>query len=275
MENTIVSVDWLHEHLDDANLVILDASQNSNKASIARNTEGFQILNARPLNLEHDFSDPTHKFPHMLPGNFQFEAACRKLGIHKSSKIVVYDDLGVYFSPRVWWMFKAMGHAAISVLDGGLPAWKNKGFPVESIQGYNGKKGDFEARFEADKVKDHQFITENLSSQTAIIIDARTANRFNGIDPEPRQGLRSGHIPKSINVPFQEVLINGKYRPKEELKSIFVGMNSDDKPLVFSCGSGVTACVVLLASELILKNPKAIYDGSWAEWGSNEANAVD
>jgi thiosulfate/3-mercaptopyruvate sulfurtransferase len=275
MENTLVSVDWLHEHLDDVDLIVLDASQNSNQASMVSNTSGFQIPNARPLNLEHDFSDPTHKFPHMLPNGFQFEAASRRLGIRKSSKIIVYDNLGVYFSPRVWWMFKAMGHASISVLDGGLPAWKNKGFAMEPIQGYKGEEGDFEAHFKAENVKDRQFIMGNLTSQTAMVIDARTASRFNGIDPEPREGLRSGHIPQSINIPFQEVLINGKYKPKEELKSIFVGLDSDDKPLVFSCGSGVTACIVLLASELILKNPKAVYDGSWAEWGSNEANVVD
>ncbi|MFC6101120.1 sulfurtransferase [Olivibacter domesticus] len=275
MENTIVSVEWLHKNLEEVDLIVLDASQKSNKANMESSGKNFQIANARPVNLEKDFSDPTHKFPHMLPSPLHFEAACRKLGINKSSKIVVYDNLGIYFSPRVWWMFKAMGHSAISVLDGGLPAWKNKGYPVEPVQNAYGKQGNFKATFIAEKVKDYTFITDNLTLQQAIVIDARAANRFNGLDPEPREGLRSGHIPGSLNIPFQEVLLNGQYKTKEELTKIFAPVGTDNKTLVFSCGSGVTACIVLLASELILKNAKAVYDGSWAEWGYYDKNIAD
>lgn len=275
MENTIVSVEWLHEHLEDLDLIILDASQKSNKANMESSGKNFQIANARPFDLEKDFSDPTHKFPHMLPSPRQFEAACRKLGINKSSKIVVYDNMGIYFSPRVWWMFKAMGHSAISVLDGGLPAWKDKGYRIEPVQDYHEKQGNFKANFIAENVKDYTFIADNLILQRAIVIDARAANRFNGLDPEPREGLRSGHIPGSLNIPFKEVLLNGQYKSKEELTKIFARIGSEDKTLVFSCGSGVTACVVLLASELILKNAKAVYDGSWAEWGYYSENITD
>lgn len=275
MENTVVSTEWLYKHFHDTDLIILDVSQKANAAGITGNVNGIQIKHARPFDLEGDFSDHTQSLPHMLQSEFQFEKACRKLGINKNSKIVVYDDIGIYFGPRVWWMFKTMGHEAIAVLNGGLPEWKTKGFPTENVQEYNSINGTFEAHFKSENVKDHTFITRNLKTQKALLIDARAADRFNGITPEPRSGLRVGHIPGSLNIPFQEVLLNGKYKSKVELAAIFVRAAASTKTLVFTCGSGVTACIVLLASALVIENPKAVYDGSWAEWGSNEQNLIE
>jgi len=173
----------------------------------------------------------------------------------------------VYSSPRVWWMFKIMGFDNISVLDGGLPNWVLQKYPVENFNETIFNQGDFEVNFRPEKVRSFDFVKKNLTSQNALVIDARSADRFNGITLEPRKGLRGGNIPNSINIPFQNVLEEGKFKSKEELLTLFNSYDIKNMPLIFSCGSGLTACIVLLASELVLENKKSIYDGSWTEWG--------
>jgi thiosulfate/3-mercaptopyruvate sulfurtransferase len=161
-----------------------------------------------------------------------------------------------------------MGHQNVAVLDGGLPEWINNDYPVEKIpENPIYAVGNFEAKFIPEFVKSKEQILENIQTKNAVLIDARAENRFKGIGDEPRPGLRSGHIPGSINIPYTQLLQNGKFLPKEELLTI---LKTDDKPLIFTCGSGVTACIDLIAYELIGKNPKSVYDGSWTEWGQLE-----
>ncbi|MGB0896017.1 MAG: sulfurtransferase [Flavobacteriaceae bacterium] len=266
MSSPLVSSDWLQKNLSDPNLIILDASQQDNKAGLVASSGNLQIVGARVFDIKNTFSCSNSPFPNTLLKLEEFQEKCRELGIHTSSKIVVYDNLGIYTSPRVWWMFKLMGFEDISVLDGGLPDWIAQGYPTQKPVQTLFKRGDFNAVFDSSKVRDFNFLTENLILKTALVIDARSANRFKGITPEPRKGLRGGHIPNSINIPYTEVLDHGKFKTPKQLIELFKRFEIKNHPLIFSCGSGITACILLLAAELALQNTKALYDGSWTEW---------
>ncbi len=269
MTKPIVSSQWLFDNLNNPDIVILDASQNaitSNK-TVDNNT---QIPGARFFDLKNNFSDKGSDLPNMLPNAAQFELECQKLGVNSSSSIVVYDNLGIYSSPRVWWMFRTMGHQNVFVLNGGLPDWEGKGFPTEKKQTQQHELGDFKAEFHSENVKGFNFIKSNLNNKNKLVIDARSSDRFNGTAPEPRADLRSGNIPNSANIPFGDVIQNGKFKSEEELKAIFSAINPENKELIYSCGSGLTACIILLAGELVLSNKTAVYDGSWTEWGQIE-----
>jgi len=227
----------------------------------------IQIKGTRKFDMEKVFLDQESAIPNMMPNEKVFEAACRKLGINNNSLIVVYDNLGIYASPRVWWMFKSMGHSKIAILDGGLSAWKNENLPTEPIDEKVTLSGNFTAKYHADMVVDANILLENINSKKMLVVDARSEERFNGITPEPRANMLSGHIPNSVNLPFEKVLNNGKMKSKAELTKIFNNLKIENQPLAFTCGSGITACIILLASELISENKKVLYDGSWAEWG--------
>ena len=265
--NPTVSAAWLSENIENSKLVILDASPRENKSNLIPEFTNIQIKGARQFDLERVFLDKDNPIPNMIPDEKAFEEECRKLGINKDSLIVVYDNLGVYTSPRVWWMFKAMGHSQIVVLDGGLSAWKKAQLPTEPIQENKINLGNFTAKQQSDMVVDSEVILENIKSKKMVIVDARSEERFGGLVPEPRENMSSGHIPNSINLPFEMVLHHGKMKPKKELKEIFKNLNIKNKSLAFTCGSGITACIILLASELISENKNVLYDGSWAEWG--------
>lgn len=265
--NPIVSVKWLFENLENQNLVILDASPRENKSDLTPEFTNIQIKGARYFDMEMLFFDQESNLPNMIPNEAYFTKECQQLGINKESLIVVYDNLGVYTSPRVWWMFRAMSHSKVVVLDGGLSAWKKDSYPTEP----NGKEesfsGNFIAKYQPNLVIDHSVVLENIKSKKMLIIDARSEGRFKGLTPEPREKMSSGHIPNSLNLPFEKVLDNGKMKSKSALKKIFENLNIGKQPLSFTCGSGITACIILLASELISENKKVLYDGSWAEWG--------
>ena len=188
------------------------------------------------------------------------------MGINKNSKIIVFDNLGVYSSPRVWWMFKIMGHENVFVLDGGLPEWIKKGFEVCYRKVQNYKAGNFKAVFYEKYVKTYKSIIANINTPKFLIIDARSKERFNGIKNEPRKSLKSGHIPNSINIPYTCLLNNTKFKSSAEIKNIFNDKCPHDKELVFSCGSGITACIVMLANEIRGARSRCVYDGSWSEW---------
>ena len=265
--NPLVTVHWLSENLDIPNLIILDASVKNNVSGLKATFPDLQIKGARHFDMETVFFDKKNPIPNMMPSPEVFTSECQKLGIHKNSIIVVYDNLGIYTSPRAWWMFKAMGHPYISVLDGGLDAWKRAGLPCEETIEKKFKRGDFEAHYQVDLVRDSNYILNNLNSDELKILDARSEQRFKGSIPEPREHMASGHIPNSLNLPYNKVLKNGKMKSKSELKKVFSKFNNEDEELIFSCGSGVTACIILLASELVISNKKSLYDGSWSEWG--------
>lgn len=264
-----VSTQWLKENLNNPDLIILDASQLGNKAGLTAQIENIKIKSARIFDIKNKFSDTNSEFPNTLLSEKAFEMACQQIGINQNSKIVVYDNLGIYTSPRVWWMFKTMGHNNIAVLDGGFPAWIAQGNETEEIKSSNYQKGNFKAQFNSPKAKDYAAIKNNLRTQQALVIDARSEGRFKGITPEPRADLRGGNIPQSINIPFQEVLENGYFKSKASLTEVFSHLNTN-QPLIFSCGSGITACIILMAYEMVMGNETAVYDGSWTEWATLE-----
>ncbi len=269
MIKPIVSSQWLFENGNNADIIILDASQNAitSDKTVQHN---LQIPGARNFDLKNNFSDNSSDLPNMFPNATQFELEAQNLGINSSSIIVIYDNLGIYSSPRVWWMFKTMGHQNVYVLNGGLPDWMKHNYPTEEKQSQQYELGNFKAQFNSENVKDYDLIKANLNNEKHIIVDARSSGRFNGTAPEPREGLRSGHIPSSFNIPFGDVLENGKYKSKEELTEIFEKVNPENKELIYACGSGLTACIILLAGELVLPNKTAVYDGSWTEWAQKE-----
>ncbi|MFT4536888.1 MAG: thiosulfate/3-mercaptopyruvate sulfurtransferase [Saprospiraceae bacterium] len=270
MANTkhIVSAKWLHDHLSDDDLVILEVSQSKNKTGLSLELSG-SICGSILVDIKSDFSEPDGYFPNTFPSVKQFETTCKRLDIRNNSKVIIVDRLGIYSSPRIWFLFRAMGHAKVVVLDGGLPAWISEGYEVVDLLKVPKGKGNYSAQLNRKLIKAIDDITENIKYGNSILIDARSSDRFHGIVPEPRLEIRSGNIPNSINIPFKSLLDGYKYKSVLELQSIFDMQKLDGVPLIFSCGSGVTACVVMLAAELVNTNDKSIYDGSWTEWASN------
>lgn len=263
----IITVGHLKMILNDPNLIILDTTIPKVTSSNRSNSiEKKYIKGARYFDIKKTFSDQESKMPNTLPTPEHFEKECRKLGVNLSSKIVVYDDLGIYSSPRVWWMFKTMGHANIAVLDGGLPEWMKYGYETDSQPNQRITLGNFETQFNKSSVVDFNFIQSNVKNNKALIIDARSSDRFNAFVPEPRADLRTGNILGSINIPHTEVLENGKFKSNIQLEKVLKELKNETRPLVFSCGSGITACIVSLASAAILPNKISIYDGSWTEY---------
>ena len=268
--NETISVQWLNEHLNDRNLVVLDASLKTTAGSKIPEIHLKTIPGARYFDLKNLFSDTHSPFPNTLPTEKQFELECQKLGIQRNSKIVVFDTLGIYSSPRVWWLFKVMGHQQISVLNGGFPEWLRKGYPTEITTKTNYKSGNFKATINTKSIKSYQEVLENVQMKAFSIVDARSEGRFNGTEHEPRKHLKSGHIPNSINIPYVDVLENGKFKSELELKKIVENKLPKDSTIVFSCGSGLTACIVMLACEMVSQKGIAIYDGSWTEWAESQ-----
>ncbi len=262
MVDQLVSVQWLKQHFSDDNIVLLDASAHFNTTSNIFGTQHFDIKNT--------FSDTQSGFPNTFPQPAQFEKECQALGINTDSHIIVYDDKGIFTSPRVWWMFKTMGHHNVSVLDGGLPEWIANDFPVTTIVEVTRPTGNFKAHLDESAIKSYAQVVQNITTSNCQLIDARSSGRFNGTDPEPRTHIQSGHIKNSLNLPYTEVLDNGKFKSTEELKLTFDNLNLEDTPIIFSCGSGITACILLFAFALISDREPSVYDGSWTEWAEKQ-----
>lgn len=268
--DSIVSVQWLAENLSAENLILFDASMKP----------VFQVANPAPEtpayipgSLRFDFDnvlcDHNTPLPHMMPSPEFFTNEMQKLGINNDSAIVVYDKINIYSSPRAWWMFKAFGHDQVAVLDGGLPAWIQAGYETTSTLATPTQRGDFASSPRGGLIVDSKYVLQALSDSTFSVIDARSAGRFKGQSPEPRAGLRGGHMPGAFNIPFADVLTDGKLSPKSVLRNIFE--QHKDKKMIFSCGSGVSATVVALAAEQAGYKDLAVYDGSWSEWGRDDS----
>ena len=277
--SALVDVVWLDSHINDPNLIILDTSVKpvvSGFVSVNDLSESpIFIPGARVFDLENRFCDLKTDLPHMMPTASQFEKEFRSLGINENSIIVVYDDVGVYSSPRAWWMIRAMGHKRVAVLDGGLPAWLEAGLKVtetnETPQVEEGNHiGGFVAREQKGFFVNADVVSETLCDQRrCCVIDARSSDRFYAKAPEPRAGVRSGHIPGSKNLPFTVVLKNGCMRDPKTLREIFEDFMILDNKIIFTCGSGLTACVLLFGAYLAGLRSLSIYDGSWADWGAD------
>ncbi|WP_328788756.1 MULTISPECIES: sulfurtransferase [unclassified Streptomyces] len=259
----LVGVDWLAGRLGAPGLVLFDASVGAHRAAPHR------IPGARPFDLDGPLSDHTAPAPHTMPGAPEFTEAMRALGVEDSDTVVVYDGAGVYSSARAWWMLRAMGFDRAAVLDGGLPAWTAAGLPTSATgPAYQGPRGSFTARPRAGLLVDGATVARALSDPAAVVLDARTRERFAGTAPEPRPGLRAGHMPGAVNLPFAELQDpSGLMRPVGELRAVFRALTGDRDRLHLSCGSGVTACVLALGADLAGYEEIAVYDGSWSEWG--------
>ncbi|TDV23020.1 thiosulfate/3-mercaptopyruvate sulfurtransferase [Paraburkholderia caballeronis] len=266
----LISVAWLQENLTRPDLIILEAGLPSAvSVDTMPPSEDEGIPGSIYVDLNNYFVDEDQALPHMLATPCKFSEDAQALGVNQDHTIIVFDKFGIYASPRLRLVFKAMGHDKVAVLNGGLPAWRATG-PTNSprTSGASKQLGNFVANFRPEVFCDAESVREAMQSPDYAIVDARSAGRFKGTAPEPRAGLRGGHIPRAVNMPFDSVLDQGVMRPANELKTIFDSHSLAAKRLIFSCGSGVTACVPALAAELIGVTDIKVYDGSWSEWGA-------
>lgn len=274
--DALVSTDWLVRHLDAPDVRIVDATwclpaQNRDpKAEYA----AAHIPGAVYFDID-DIADDSSSLPHMLPSPAKFSSRVRRLGLGDGVRIVIYDSNRFMASARAWWMFRLFGHADVAVLDGGLGKWRAEGHPVDD-RPVRPIERHFTARQNNLLVRDLDQMRANLTRRGEQVLDARAAGRFRGTEPEPRQGLRSGHIPGSRNLPYSELLAaDGTLKPEAELRRLFAAAEVDlDRPVVTSCGSGVSAAVLSLALHRLGAADSAVYDGSWTEWGGRSDTPI-
>ena len=269
----LVETSWLADHLNDANVVVLDGSSHLPTSGRDADKEyaAEHIPGALRFNID-TVSDKSNPLPHMLPGPEQFARQIGAMGIDNQTHVVAYDSEGLYSAGRVWWMFRTMGHDKVSVLNGGLKKWKAEGRPVTDVAPPSRAARTFSARFRPELVKSADDVKAMIGSNNVQIIDARAAVRYAGSVPEPRAGLRSGHIPSSKSVPFTTLLnADGTLKDRAGLASVMQAAGVDPaKPAISSCGSGVTAGVIALALAQLGHPDTGVYDGSWSEWGMRQ-----
>jgi thiosulfate/3-mercaptopyruvate sulfurtransferase len=273
MASPLVTTDWLAEHLGEPGLVVLDGSWHMPDAGRDPKAEYAQghIPGAVFFDIDH-VSDHASRLPHMLPAPADFATAVRRLGVEPGSTVVVYDSAGVFSAPRVWWSFRTMGHDRVFVLDGGLKKWLAEGHPVEA--GWReAAHGEFKAHFRPELVQNLAGVRQVLEGGAAQVVDARSAARFRGEAPEPRYGVREGHMPGALNAPWSGLVAeDGTLQPPAALEAAFESAGVDlSRPLVTTCGSGISAAILALALAVLGREDVPVYDGSWSEWGAADA----
>lgn len=268
-----VSADWLQEHYNDERLQVLDARLLPPGMEAVRDVQAEYLAGHLPDAPYFDIealSDHTSPYPHMLSRAETFAVAMRELGVSSDKHLVVYDEGNLFSAPRAWWMLKTFGVAQVSILADGLQGWKEAGFALATGD-VNLPEGEFEAHADESRVKRLTDVLLISHEGGAQIVDARAANRFNAEVDEPRPGLHRGHIPNSLNVPWNTLVEQGKLKPEAELRRLFADAGVDiTQPVVASCGSGVTAVVLILALTALGARDVTLYDGSWGEWGSRD-----
>lgn len=276
--DALVSTDWLAAHLDAPDVRVVDgswylpAANRDPKAEFAAE----HIPGAVYFDID-EIADTSSPLPHTVPSPEKFSARVRKLGLGDGVRIVVYDGMNLFSAARVWWMFRYFGHEDVAVLNGGLPKWKKEGRPVATLP-TPPRERHFTARVNTMIFRDIDQIKRNLETHKEQVLDARAAERFAGTAPEPRQGLRSGHIPGSLNLPVSDLLDpeSGTLLPADALRARFDAAGVDmAKPVTTTCGSGVTACVLALGLNLLGHRDVAVYDGSWTEWGGRDDTPIE
>jgi thiosulfate/3-mercaptopyruvate sulfurtransferase len=269
-ETPFVSVDWLAQRLSAPDIVVVDGSWYL--PTMNRDPQAEYLAGHIPGAVRFDIDtvkDQASPLPHMLPRPEEFEQAVGALGIGDGMTIVVYDGAGLFAAPRVRWTFLAFGAGDVRILDGGLPAWRAAGLALEE-GAVSRTKRRFTARLNHAAVAAQHDVRRALETGRAQIVEARPADRFRGEAPEPRPGLRSGHMPGSRNVPFGAIVADGRLKEPEALADIFAQAGVDlDRPVITTCGSGVSAAILSLALERMGRPAQALYDGAWAEWGGD------
>lgn len=273
----VVSTQWLADHMAAPDIRVVDASWYlpTEKRDPKAEYKAAHIPGAVFFDID-EIANTASPYPHMLPSPEKFASRVRKLGLGDGNRIVAYDGGNMMAASRVWWMFRTFGHEDVAVLDGGFPKWRAEGRPIEDLPPMP-RERHFTARLNNLLIRDIGQVTANIDSRLAQVVDARSAGRFTGTAPEPRPGLRSGHIPGARNVPYDRLLdpADKTLLPPDRLAQVFAAAGLDlNRPVVASCGSGVSACVVALALYRLGRNDVAIYDGSWAEWGGRTDTLV-
>lgn len=274
MTDPLVAADWLAARLDDPTIRVVDATLplvgqpgQGRDSYAAGHIPGAVFFDINAI------ADPATDLPHMLPDPQAFATAAGALGLGRDATIVAYDAHGLYSAPRVWWTLRVMGYARVFVLDGGLKAWSAAGLPLETSEP-TPRPVAVEPAFNSSLVADLAAVTQALETRSAQVVDARSAGRFRGEAPEPRASLRSGHMPGALNLPFNDVVNpDGTLKPAADLRNTFVHVDVN-RPIITTCGSGVTAAVLALALARLGRMDVAVYDGSWTEWGGRSDTAI-
>ena len=276
MASPLVSADWLHQRLDAPDLGVLDGSWYLPAAGRDPEAEYLAAHIPRAVRFDIDrMSDETSALPHMLPRPEVFAARMRALGVGDGQQIVVYDGMGLFSAPRVWWMLRTFGVGDALVLDGGLPAWIAAGYPTEDGAPGPRERRHFSARLDHGAVADAGDVARALAGGTTQVVDARSAPRFRGEEAEPRPGVRPGHMPGARNLHYASLLRDGHMKRPDELRAIFAEAGVDpERPVLTTCGSGVTAAIIALALETLGHPARSLYDGSWSEWGADQCRPV-